>query len=43
MVFKNTFDVGIDGAIITAATDSSAPINIAAKACRKNGRIVLVK
>ena len=39
---KNTSDLGIDGAIVTAATNSSLPINLAAKACRKNGRIVLV-
>ena len=39
---KNTSDIGIDGAIITASTDSNSPINMAAKACRKNGRIILV-
>ncbi len=39
---NNTSNIGIDGAIVTAATDSSQPINMAAKACRKNGRIILV-
>ena len=39
---QNTNNIGIDGAIITAATDSSEPINLAAKACRKRGRIILV-
>ena len=29
---KNTSDLGIDGAIVTAATNSSLPINLAAKA-----------
>ena len=38
----HTSDVGIDGAIITASTDSNSPINLAARACRKNGRIILV-
>ena len=37
---QNTNNIGIDGAIITAATDSSEPINLAAKACRKRGRII---
>lgn len=32
----------IDGFIITASTESSEPIHIAAKACRKRGRIILV-
>ena len=32
----------MDGAIITAATSSSLPINLAAKSCRKKGRIILV-
>ena len=39
---KNTSDIGIDGAIITASSDSNLPINMAAKSCRKNGRIILV-
>ncbi len=33
---------GVDGVIITAATDSSEPVSQAAKMCRKRGRIVLV-
>ncbi len=37
-----TLGVGIDGALITAATSSSDPIHIAAMACRHRGRIVLV-
>lgn len=37
-----TLGRGVDGAIVTAATDSSAPIRDAAKMCRKRGRIVLV-
>ena len=39
---KNTSDLGIDGAIVTATSNSSIPINLAAKACRKNGRVILV-
>ena len=37
-----TAGVGVDGAIITASTTSNEPVNIAAQACRKRGRIVLV-
>ena len=33
---------GIDGAIITAATSSNSPIDLASQACRQRGRIVLV-
>jgi predicted dehydrogenase len=33
---------GMDAVIITAATDSSSPVQQAAKMCRKRGRIVLV-
>ncbi len=33
---------GLDGALITASTQSSEPITQAAQACRKRGRIVLV-
>ena len=40
--FNETGNIGIDGAIITAATNSSEPINLSAKACRKRGRIILV-
>lgn len=33
---------GVDGVIITAATTSNEPVSVAAKMCRKRGRIVLV-
>lgn len=33
---------GVDGVIITAATDSNEPVRAAARICRKRGRIVLV-
>jgi predicted dehydrogenase len=33
---------GVDGALITAATDSNEPVTQAARMCRKRGRIVLV-
>jgi predicted dehydrogenase/threonine dehydrogenase-like Zn-dependent dehydrogenase len=33
---------GVDGVIITAATDSNEPVHQAATMCRKRGRIVLV-
>ena len=39
---KETKDIGIDGAIITASTSSTSPIHIAAEACRKKGRVILV-
>ena len=39
---KHTKNIGVDGAIITAATKSIEPINFAAKACRKKGRVILV-
>lgn len=39
---ENTENLGLDGAIIAAATNTSAPINLSAKSCRKKGRIVLV-
>ena len=34
--------LGVDGALITAATKSSAPINLAAEMCRQRGRIVQI-
>tara|TARA_B100000161_G_scaffold90469_1_gene63520 strand:- start:1080 stop:3221 length:2142 start_codon:yes stop_codon:yes gene_type:complete len=40
--FSKTGNLGIDGAIITAATNSSEPINLSAKSCRKRGRVILV-
>jgi predicted dehydrogenase/threonine dehydrogenase-like Zn-dependent dehydrogenase len=39
-VFSN--DLGVDGVIITAATESDEPMRQAAKTCRKRGRIILV-
>ncbi|PIS30323.1 oxidoreductase [Candidatus Saganbacteria bacterium CG08_land_8_20_14_0_20_45_16] len=39
-MFTNGF--GVDGAIITAATSSSALVSSAFKMCRKKGRVVLV-
>ena len=39
---SKTGNLGVDGAIITAATDSSQPINLSAKSCRKRGRVILV-
>jgi len=34
--------LGVDGVLITAATDSNEPVRQAARMCRKRGRIVLV-
>ena len=39
---NKTNNIGVDGSIITAATNSSEPIHLAAKASRKRGRIILV-
>jgi len=39
---ENSYGIGVDGVLITAATSSSDPLHIAAQACRKRGRIVLV-
>jgi len=38
--FSGSF--GVDAVLITAATDSNGPIEVAAEACRPKGRIVLV-
>ena len=38
----STDGTGVDGVIITAATQSDEPVRQAAKMCRKRGRIVLV-
>ncbi|MHC4872183.1 MAG: methyltransferase domain-containing protein [Planctomycetota bacterium] len=38
--FSNHY--GIDGVLITAATDSNDPVTNAARMCRKRGRIILV-
>ena len=37
-----TKNIGVDGAIITATAKSNETINLAAKACRKRGRVILV-
>ena len=37
-----TKNIGVDGAIVTATTRSNETINLAAKACRKRGRVILV-
>ncbi len=39
---KISSNVGIDGVLITAATNSNNPIDIAAQVCRKRGRIILI-
>ena len=39
---QHTDGIGMDGAIITASTSSSEPIDVAAQVCRQRGRIVLV-
>ena len=39
---QQTEGIGVDGAVITAATSSTEPIHVAARACRQRGRIVLV-
>lgn len=39
---EKTEGVGVDGVLITAATSSTEPVHVAAKACRQRGRIVLV-
>lgn len=41
-ILEHTSGVGVDGALITAATASSEPVHLAAEACRQRGRIVLV-
>lgn len=42
VVSEITGNIGIDGAIITAATTSNDPVHNAAQMCRKRGRIILV-
>ena len=39
---EHSAGIGVDGVLITAATQSSEPIHVAAKACRQRGRLVLV-
>ena len=41
-VLRLTGDIGADGVLITAATDSNGPIENAAKMARQKGRVVLV-
>ena len=41
-ILERTAGVGVDGALITAATASSEPMHLAAEACRQRGRLVLV-
>ena len=37
-----TNNKGVDGFLITSATNSNSPIDIASKICRKRGRIILI-
>ncbi len=39
---ENSEGYGIDAVIITAATSSNSPIDLAANICRKRGRIILI-
>ena len=39
---QKTKNIGVDGVIITAATNSNEPIHQAAESCRKRGRIIMV-
>lgn len=39
---EQTGGIGVDGAVITAATSSTEPVHVAAMSCRQRGRIVLV-
>tara|TARA_Y100000746_G_C15458393_1_gene430287 strand:- start:199 stop:2331 length:2133 start_codon:yes stop_codon:yes gene_type:complete len=39
---KISSNVGVDGVLITAATNSNNPIDIASQVCRKRGRIILI-
>jgi len=41
-ILERTTGIGVDGALITAATASSEPMHLAAEACRQRGRLVLV-
>lgn len=41
-VMSHTNNIGADGVIITASTNSSEPISSAANMCRKRGKIILV-
>lgn len=41
-ILSKTNEIGVDGVIITASTNSNAPIELAPKICRKRGRVVLV-
>ncbi len=37
-----TNNIGVDGFLITTATTSNSPIDIASQSCRKRGRIILI-
>ena len=39
---SKTNGIGVDAVLVTAATSSSEPLNVAAQICRQRGRIVLV-
>ena len=39
---KISSNIGVDGVLITAATNSNNPIDIASQVCRKRGRIILI-
>ena len=39
---EHTKGLGVDGVLVTASTSSSEPLHVAAEACRKRGRIVLI-
>ena len=41
-VNRITSNLGVDGVLITAATNSNNPLDIASQICRKRGRIILV-
>lgn len=41
-ILENTSGRGIDAVIITTATDSSAPIELAGEICREKGKVVVV-
>ena len=39
---SSTNNIGVDGFLITTATKSNGPIDIASQSCRKRGRIILI-
>ncbi len=40
--FRETNGIGLDGVLVTASTTSNEPLNLAAKCCRKRGRVILI-